>query len=411
MKSNIKKKILFVDHDIGLSGSTISMSYLIKEFCNTGFKVLVLTKNDSKGLKYLSNSGAEIIQYSSSPFKSITLSLHFSDKGSFLSKKWSKNLFKDLIRFFNGIILSVKIINKYKPDLIYLNEYVTIQFALYAKLRSLLVFVHIRSLFIDQKFNIRIMLLKKALKNIPQNIFAITKLEAEQLNSIKNEKVKIEIVPEFLFEEDFHLSDNLEKIKKSFGTKDSSKIITFLGGIKEIKGSIDFISAIELLSEDYPNVKFILAGKIFDNTVSQDVYPYFKMCNEFIDRPKVKPFINVLGEIENIKDLLSISDIIVSCSIESHFNRPIIEAWALKKAVIATDVSHSIKLIENGSDGILVPKNNPKELANKIKKLLNDESLLSNLGLNGYKKAKDNFDGKSYTKKIVNYCIEIFNNK
>jgi len=205
----MKKKILFVDHDIELSGSTISMSYLIKEFIQGGFKVLVLTKINQKGLEYLIEAGAEIIPYSSSPFKSITLSLHFSDKTNYFSFNWFKNLYKDIIRFFTGIILSIKIIYKYKPDLIYLNEYVTIQFSIFAKLKSIPVFVQVRSLFINQKYNLRIMLLKKALRKIPDYIFAITELEAKQINILPSDKTKVEIIPEFLFDKDFIISKNI----------------------------------------------------------------------------------------------------------------------------------------------------------------------------------------------------------
>src|SRR5690606_29187346 len=120
------------------------------------------------------------------------------DKTKFLTLKWLKNLIKDFLYFFNGLILSVKIINRYNPDLIYLNEYVTISFGIFARIKRIPIVVHIRSLFIDQKFNFRIYLLKFALKNISSYNLAITNLEASQIGTNEGSKSRTIIVPEFL---------------------------------------------------------------------------------------------------------------------------------------------------------------------------------------------------------------------
>jgi glycosyltransferase involved in cell wall biosynthesis len=403
---NFKKKILFVDHDLGLSGSTVSMIYLIEEFIRRGFKVFVLTKNNQQGVNCLKKSGAEIIPYSSSPFKSITLFLHFSDKASFLSYKWFKNLFKDIISFFNSINLSVKVISKCKPDLIYINEYVTIQFAIFARLKSIPVVVHIRSLFIDQKYNLRILLLKKVLRNIPDYNFAITELEANQIGKLLGKKTKIKVIPEFLNEENFEFPKNISEIKNNFKVLNSEKLVTFLGGISYIKGSINFISSIEYLSVNLSNVKFILAGNINDNKNSPAIYSYYTFCLEYLNRPKIKPFIKVTGSIENAKELISISDIVVSCSVETHFSRPVIEAWAQKKPIIASDIPHSTNLVDNGINGIIVPVNNPIELAKAIDSLLINENLCVNMGENGFLKANKIFSCDRNVREIINCCNE-----
>ena len=401
---NSKKRILFVDHDFSLSGSLISMSYLIKEFVRNNYDVFVLSKVGDFEKKSLISLGAQVISYSSSPFKSITLSLHISDKAKSFSKKWFKNLCKDILFFFNGIVLSIKVISKYEPDLIYINEYVSIHFALFAKLKSIPVIVHIRSLFIDQKYNFRVLLLKKALQNIPEYNFAITKLEAEQITNKKNIMAKIIVIPEFLSKDDFIPPENISQIKKNYGLDNSEKIITFLGGISYIKGSIDFIRSVKHLNLISGKTKFIIAGKTFNNNNIANIYEYYNDCIEYINSPEVKPFIELLGTIENVKELLAISDIVVSCSVETHFSRPIIEAWAQKKAVIATDIQHSINLIENGIDGMIVPVNNYIFLSKVLKNLLEDENLCLKLGQNGFLKAKQNFSSEINVKEIINYC-------
>jgi glycosyltransferase involved in cell wall biosynthesis len=400
-------KILFVDHEGSFSGSTISLGYIVAEFVKQSCKVIVLTKDNAKGISFLLSKGAEIITYSASPFRSITLSLHFSDTTSLFTRKWFRNLFKDFIRFFNGIFLASKIISRTRPGLIYLNEYVTIQFALIAKLYGIPVAVHVRSLFIKNKLSIRAYLLRKALQNLTDNIFAITDLEASQVRrNIKSLQTNIKIIPEFLNQDNFTFPSDINQLKNNFGYVSSTKIITFLGGISYIKGSINFIESIRYLINENSEFQFILAGKIYDNTISPESYTYYKKCMDYIYLSDINPHIKVIGEIENVKDLISISDIIISCSVESHFSRPIIEAWALKKAVIATDLPHTRNLIDDGINGLIVPVNDAKLLSKTVELLIKDEKTRLILGQNGYDKARTLFSDEKNLKKIVNCCLE-----
>ena len=403
-------KILFVDHEGGFCGSTISMGYIVTEFAKHKCKVIVLTKASAKGINFLRSKGAEIITYGSSPFRSITLSLHFSDTTVLFGRKWFKNLFKDFIRFINGIFLAIKVINKTKPSLIYLNEYVIIQVALVAKIYRIPVAVHVRSLFLKNKLSPRVYLLKKILQYCTDNIFAITDLEANQIGINKRSlRKKIEVIPEILNQDNFTFPPDIKRLKNDLGYNSSAKIITFLGGISYIKGSINFIKSILYIGNKINDIHFILAGKIYDKKISPEAYPYYKKCIDCLNSPEVNTKIKIIGEVENTKELISVSDIVVSCSTESHFSRPIIEAWALKKAVIATDLLHTRNLIDEGINGIIVPVNDAESLSKAIESLINDEKTRLLLGQNGYDKARTIFADERKLKKIVNCCIEKLN--
>jgi glycosyltransferase involved in cell wall biosynthesis len=63
----------------------------------------------------------------------------------------------------------------------------------------------------------------------------------------------------------------------------------------------------------------------------------------------------------------------------------ILEAWALRKPVIVTDVEPLNKIVEHGVDGYIV-KNNPEIWAEHIYLLMSDEKLSRQMGNNGYKK-------------------------
>lgn len=400
-------KILFVDHNLEFSGSVVSMSYLVKGFVRNNLRVIVLSKLGDRVRIYFESLGAEAIFYSNSNLKSISLSFHISDKTKFLSIQWFKNLVKDILYFLNGIILSVKIINKVKPDLIYINEYVAIQFVLYARIKSIPVVVHIRSLFIDQKYNLRIFLLKKVLQRLTSLNIAITSLEASQIGKWEKIKYKTLVVPEFLDDSDFEVPKNTSEIKSKFNIKTTDKVVLFLGGISEIKGTKIFLDAINKIP--YSNVKFFVAGPIKNYSKSKIISNYYMHCIELINSMKRTHSIELLGNVNNVKELISISDVLVSCSTKTHFSRPIIEAWAQSKAVIASDILHNRELVTHNVNGILYPADDSNSLAKAIKELLYDDQLRLHLGMNGLKTAKDKYYSATNFSKIFDACCKLLN--
>lgn len=401
-----RKRILIVDHDLDLSGAFVSLTYLIKRLAEEDHEIFVLSKTGKPQKAVLTSIGAKIIDYSASPLKSITLSFHISDKTTFFTVKWIKTLLKDFLYFLNGFILSIKIINTYKPDLIYLNEYVTISFGLFARIKGIPLIVHIRSLFIDQKFNFRIFLLKFALKNISSYNLAITNLEASQIEVNEDSKSKTVVVPEFLTDDDFILSDDIFRFKEEYNLEGYDLIVSFLGGINIIKGSLTFLECIKYISSDPTKIAFMIAGNI-NASKSKENLLYIKKCLEKISNPFNRLKVKFIGPTFQTKQLLGVTDVLVSCSVQTHFSRPIIEAWAKKKAVIATDISHSKNLITDGINGLLFPINDAIALAEKIDQLFNDPEKRLFLGENGFKEAASKHSGNKNTDIITKLISDV----
>jgi len=72
-----------------------------------------------------------------------------------------------------------------------------------------------------------------------------------------------------------------------------------------------------------------------------------------------------------------------------------------KLPVIATSVGGIPEVIENYKEGILIPPENPKELAKAINKLLDNKNLREELAENAYKKIKENYSIEQYAEKIL----------
>lgn len=78
----------------------------------------------------------------------------------------------------------------------------------------------------------------------------------------------------------------------------------------------------------------------------------------------------------------------------------LIEAMAMKLAVISTKITGIPEIVDDNVSGILVPPNDEKALAEAMIKLIEDHSLRKTLGHNARKKVKERFD---IDKNIVQY--------
>ena len=95
---------------------------------------------------------------------------------------------------------------------------------------------------------------------------------------------------------------------------------------------------------------------------------------------QLKPHAVWLGEVKNIPDLFSQSNIVVLPSYHEGLPKVLVEAGAAGRPVVTTDVPGCVDAITPGETGLLVPVRDPIALANAIERLLKDKSLRKRMG-------------------------------
>jgi glycosyltransferase involved in cell wall biosynthesis len=108
--------------------------------------------------------------------------------------------------------------------------------------------------------------------------------------------------------------------------------------------------------------------------------------------PGLRDSVTLLGEREDVPDLLATSDVFVLSSRWEGLPRAIIEAMFAGLPVVATDVGGSAELVENGATGFVVEPRNPRALAEGLQKLLDDPMLRRKMGEAGRRRALECFD-------------------
>ncbi len=98
-----------------------------------------------------------------------------------------------------------------------------------------------------------------------------------------------------------------------------------------------------------------------------------------------------MGPRTKIQELLPELDLSLLPSRSEGFSNTLIESMAAGLAVVATDVGGNPEAIDCGRNGLLVPPEDPSELARAIVLLLTDDALRHRLSEQGRKDSRKSF--------------------
>lgn len=401
----MKPRVLFVDEDQERNGSTVSLEYLVKGFNGGGYEVFVLTWKVDPASKTRLMESATVIDARSRRVRSITLGVHFTYTRSPFSGRGMKMLLKDIVKVPLGIARVIGAIRRVKPDLVYANEYSVIQASIGASLCGIPAVMHIRSPLLTGTWGIRRRLLSRAILSCNRALFAITQRESDQLSMRGRMNRNIRVVGEFV-PPHCRGQEGREACRSAFGFNGPGRVVAMLGGIRDIKGTLDFLRAAAILGEGGCDAEFVIAGNAhLDGT--RERQEYYDRCMEVAETLKRRGHLRLLGSILNPMDLICASDIIVSPSTASHFSRPVVEAWRMAKPVVAARTPHMEELIENGVNGLIVERGDERGLARAIRTLLADDPLCRSLGEAGERKAAEEFDAERNVRTILGICASL----
>jgi glycosyltransferase involved in cell wall biosynthesis len=121
---------------------------------------------------------------------------------------------------------------------------------------------------------------------------------------------------------------------------------------------------------------------------------------KIVDEYKLSDRVFFLGWMNNASSYIHEFDIFVLPSIYEGMPLSIIEAMASKVAVIASDISGNIDLIENNRSGKLFKSNNLNDLKNVLIELIKDDKKRNKLSKNAYESASENYKLSIHCKKL-----------
>lgn len=277
------------------------------------------------------------------------------------------------------LVILIKIVKKEKIDIIHTHHRMA---AFYARIIKVL-FPKVKLIYTAHNiFTNKKMLLQFSLKTT--KIIAVGKGVKDNLvNYYKIDSKNIEIIYNSI--KPNKTNNNIEMLKKL----NKKTLIGNIGRLSEQKGMDVFIKAMKPIIDKNDNIYGIIVGN------GEDMNDLKQLTNSL----NIEKNIIFLGYQNNVFDVLKDLNFIVLSSRWEGFPLTPIEAFSMKKTVIASNIPGNNEIVIDEYNGMLFEKNNEVELAKQINKLINDKELLNYLENNALKYYQDNFSYKIFEKK------------
>lgn len=166
--------------------------------------------------------------------------------------------------------------------------------------------------------------------------------------------------------------DRYTVLRSDWEIKDHDIAIVYVARLCKGKNHLTLLKAITLVVINYPEVKLFLAG---DGEMREEI-------ESFISLNHLQNNVIMLGSIDNVPELLSISDLAVFPSEFEGFTLTLIEKMVMGLPVICADNEIFKKLINHGENGLLFSMFDFEELANCVIRLIEDKFLCSKISIN-----------------------------
>ncbi len=190
-----------------------------------------------------------------------------------------------------------------------------------------------------------------------------------------------------------------KEIFKQFGILGEVKVVVSAGRLSPEKGHRFLVEAIGILKPEVTNTHFVFCG---DGPCQKDL---IKQSEEL----GISDICHFVGFRRDLNEIFQAMDLMVLPSLTEGLPNVILEAFACKKPVVATQVGGVPEVVENGVNGLLAPSSRPDLLAEAILRLLRESDLRQKMGEAGYQKVKSEFTFESQTQKLEKIYYEVLN--
>jgi len=214
----------------------------------------------------------------------------------------------------------------------------------------------------------------------------------------------------FSLERDFTIIPNCIDIHK-FSTESASKVeehtILYFGTLIRKKGLLELPLIFNEVYKQNNAAKLILIGLDASDIITGNSSTW-ALVESLFDENAIKN-VNYIGSVayDKIIEHICSASVCVFPTFAEALPVSWIEAMALKKAIVASDIGWATEVIDKGVNGFLVNPKNHKEYADKILELFENEELRNRFGIEARKKVEQKFSIEVVAKQSVDYYKKI----
>jgi glycosyltransferase involved in cell wall biosynthesis len=163
---------------------------------------------------------------------------------------------------------------------------------------------------------------------------------------------------------------DVERIRQALGLPTGGQVVGIMARLFPVKRHDIFLQAAALVNQAIPETRFAIVGD----------GPWRSYLEALSQKLGLESKVAFLGEQREVGPYLAAFDVAALTSETEGCSNSVLEAMAVGKPVVATDVGGNRELIDNGETGFLVPFGDPKALSEAIIRLLRDPVLARMIG-------------------------------
>ncbi|MBI5788098.1 MAG: N-acetyl-alpha-D-glucosaminyl L-malate synthase BshA [Candidatus Schekmanbacteria bacterium] len=217
---------------------------------------------------------------------------------------------------------------------------------------------------------------------------------SQYLADITREEFKIdrpiEVIPNFVDNQRFIRKPDAQ-LRLQYAAPDQ-KIITHISNFRTVKRIPDILQTFALISQKIP-VRLLLVGD----------GPEINHAAELVNKLRIHHRVHFLNLVNNVEDILSISDLFLLLSETESFGLAALEAMSCEVPVIASRVGGIPEVVQHGECGFLADVGAIEEFARLSLTILQDEVLSAKMGKMGRQIAIERFSSEKVIPLYENY--------
>ena len=190
-------------------------------------------------------------------------------------------------------------------------------------------------------------------------------------------------------------------------------IVSYFGFIYPSKGFRDFIEAARLVRQRGADALFLIVGgpvrdsEFFRTRVGRTleiaglVRDHQHEAEELVERLDLGDSVRFVPFIQDAAGMFQATDIVVAPSRGPELGRPVLEACACGRSVVATGSVTGGGIVVPGETGVIVPRRSPDALAVALTQLLESPEERARLGANARRYAEEHFSAVTNARQVM----------
>lgn len=232
---------------------------------------------------------------------------------------------------------------------------------------------------------------------------------ANKVIVLNDSNYKILLTKKFVNEENLILFEGGEGVDlNQFAFReDDYETVRFLMVARVLydKGYSEYVEAARIVKKRYPDIKVELLGPLAEDSP-------MGVPADIVKKDHNDGIITYLGETNDVPAFVGLNGVVVVVVSSYHegFNRSLMEACAMGRICITSDIPGCKEIVKEGYNGYLVPPKNSVALANAMIKIIeSSQEERKALAVNSNKRAKKIFDVHFVFKKYDKIISDILN--